>query len=244
VNQIRSAPDPTSVVTLNKLGRTTTRLNEINQRFVDASRDAKRPVLDIGCAMGVAALAALETGATVHANDVDDEHLRLVRENAPAASQDRLVTVPGRFPGDLHYQAAAFDVIHASNLLNFLTGQDIENGFAAIARWLAPGGLFLSISGSPYAGNVCGFIPAYEAAVAAGADWPGECEDLPSYSNDPTVSELPRFLHLLDPAVLARSARRAGLTVEQAAFFNRRGTPDYIRLDGRENVILVARKPA
>lgn len=242
MNQVHN--DPTSIVTLNRLGRTTTRLNEINARFVDAARDAKRPVLDIGCAMGVAALAALETGATVHANDVDEEHLRLVRENAPEASRDRLVIVPGRFPDDLHYQAAALDVIHASNLLNFLSGGEIERGFAAIAHWLAPGGLFLSMSGSPYAGNIRGFIPAYEAAVAAGAEWPGECDDLPSYSDDPTVSELPRFLHLLDPAVLERSARRAGLTVEQAGFFNRRGTPDYIRLDGRENVILVARKPA
>jgi SAM-dependent methyltransferase len=244
VTHNQTNPDSSSIVTLNRLGRTTTRLNEINERFVAASREAKRPVLDVGCAMGVAALAALKTGATVHANDVDREHLRCVRQDAPEASRDRLVTVPGRFPDDLDYGEAAFDVIHASNLLNFLTGSEIERGFAAIAHWLAPSGLFLSMSGSPYAANIRGFIPAYEARVADGVRWPGECDDLPSYSDDPTVSELPRFLHLLDPTVLERSARQAGLSVERAEFFNRRGTPGYIGLDGRENVILVARKPA
>ena len=58
-----------------------------------------------------------------------------------------------------------------------------------------------------------------------------------------TISELPRFLHLLDPDVLARAARAAGLEVEEAQFFHRAGTPDYIALDGRENVVFVARKP-
>ncbi len=241
---VHSDTDAASIVTLNGLGRTTTDLNEISERFVEISRTTQRPVLDIGCAMGVAALAALEAGAVVHANDVDSEHLRIVLENAPEALRDRLVPVAGRFPDDLSYEEAALDMIHASNLLNFLTGDEIEYAFSSIARWLAPGGVFLSMSGSPYASNIRGFIPVYEAGVAAGVRWPGECTDLQAYSDDPTVEELPRFLHLLDPDVLERSARAAGLVVEQAEYFNRRGTPSYIRLDGRENVVLVARKPA
>ncbi|WP_372425776.1 class I SAM-dependent methyltransferase [Salinarimonas chemoclinalis] len=235
--------DAASVPTLNRLGRTTTALTEINERFVEVARTATRPVLDIGCAMGVAALAALEAGAVVHANDVDPEHLRIVLERAPEAERDRLVIVAGRFPDALPYDPGTFDAIHASNLLNFLTGEEIERGFAAIASWLAPGGVFLSMSGSPYAGNIRGFVPAYEAAIAEGVRWPGECADLRAYSDDPTMSELPRFLHLLDPDVLVRSARAVGLVVEEARFFHRRGTPGYIRLDGRENVVLVARRP-
>lgn len=236
-------PDATSIVTLNQFGRTTTTLNEINELFIEEARRAQRPVLDIGCAMGVATLAALRSGAVVHANDIEPEHLRVVEENVPERLRSRLVAVAGRFPDDLSYDKGTFDAIHASNLLNFLTGEAIEHGFACIARWLAPGGVFLSMSGSPFAGNIRDFIPAYEAAVAAGARWPGECDDLHAYSDDPTVKELPRFLHLLDPTVLTRSAIATGLVVEQARFFDRRGTPSYIRLDGRENVLFVARKP-
>lgn len=237
------APDTASVVTLNRLGRTTNTLNEINEHFATVARTAQRPVLDIGCAMGVAALAALEVGAVVHANDLDPEHLRIVAERAPAAARERLVLVPGRFPDELAYDEGVFDAIHASNLLNFLTGPEIERGLTAIARWLAPKGMLLTISGSPYAGNIRGFVPAYEAAVAAGARWPGECLDLHAFSQDPSIAELPRFLHLLDPWVLARAAEGAGLVVEEATFIHRRGTPSYIRLDGRENVVLIARKP-
>lgn len=238
-----TAGEAASVVTLNRLGRTATVPNEINVRFAALAARAALPVLDIGCAMGVAALAALRAGARVYANDIDPAHLALVRQAVLPADADRLTTVAGRFPDGLSYPPATFAAIHACNLLNFLTGAEIDRGFAAIARWLAPGGVFLSMSGSPYAANIRGFIPVYAANVAAGMAWPGECADLQALSDDPTLKELPRFLHLLDPTVLSRSAAGAGLEVVEAHFFARRGTPDYIRLDGRENVVLVARKP-
>ncbi len=231
-----------SVVTLNKLGRTTTVLNEINQRFVEEARHANRPVLDLGCAMGVATLAALEVGATVYANDVDENHLKAIQESVSLSAKKRLHTISGWFPEDLDFEANSFDVIHASNLLNFLSGPEIDRGLQRIYEWLSPNGIFLSISGSPYAANIKGFIPEYEKAVALGETWPGECDNLKQYSSDPTISELPDRLHLLDPYVLSRSAKLAGMHVEESYLFNRRDTPKYIALDGRENVVLIARK--
>ncbi|WP_306029220.1 class I SAM-dependent methyltransferase [Stappia sp. MMSF_3263] len=232
-----------SLVTANRRGRTTTRLNEINARFAQLAGEARLPVLDLGCAFGVAAHAALAAGATVIANDIDPLHLEETARNAPPGTSDRLRLAPGAFPAGLDFDDGSLALVHASNLLNFLKGEEIDAGFASIFRWLAPGGRFLSMSGSPYSANIRGFIPAYEANVAAGLDWPGECHDLHARSDDPTIAELPDFLHLLDPAVLSRSAREAGLEVEEAQFFNRAGTPDYIALDGRENVVFVARKP-
>ncbi|KAA5801636.1 class I SAM-dependent methyltransferase [Alkalicaulis satelles] len=235
--------DEASIVTLNRRGRTSTILNEINAYFVDLASQASRPVLDIGCAMGVAALAALRSGAFVHANDIDPGHLRILQDAAPIELRDSLKLVCGRFPNELAYEENQFDAIHASNLLNFLTGHDIEAGMHCVARWLAPGGRFVSISGSPFAANIRGFIPHYKNSKAKGLRWPGECYNIHQYSNHPTLYELPDFLHLLDPSVLGRAARAAGLVVEKAAYIHRRHTPSYIRLDGRENVVLVARKP-
>ena len=236
-------PQAVSLVTANRRGRTTTRLNEINRRFAELAGRASRPVLDLGCAFGVATHAALEAGATVHANDIDPAHLEATARDAPAGTAQRLHLVPGGFPADLEFAPGSLSLVHASNLLNFLSGAEIETGLAKIAAWLEPGGRFLSISGSPYAANIRAFGAIYEANRAAGVPWPGECHDLPAISDDPTISELPRFLHLLDPDVLSRAARAAGLEVEEAQFFHRAGTPDYIALDGRENVVFVARKP-
>ena len=163
-----------SLVTVNRRGRTTTRLNEINVRFAQLAGEARLPVLDLGCAFGVAAHAALAAGATVIANDIDPFHLEETARNAPPGTSDRLRLAPGAFPAGLDFDDGSLALVHASNLLNFLKGEEIDAGFASVFRWLAPGGRFLSMSGSPYSANIRGFIPVYEANVAAGLDWPGE----------------------------------------------------------------------
>ena len=45
-------PQAVSLVTANRRGRTTTRLNEINLRFAELAGRASRPVLDLGCGVG------------------------------------------------------------------------------------------------------------------------------------------------------------------------------------------------
>ena len=238
-----SDTEKASVVTSNSLGRTTTLLNEVNKLFVSFSENAQLPVLDIGCAFGVAAHAALEKGATVIANDVDQIHLDHVESEVPEEHRDRLKTILGAFPSELEFDENSLSAVHASNLLNFLKGSDIELGAAKIYRWLAPGGKLFIISGTPYANNISGFIDEYESRKASGVYWPGECHELKKISNDATISELPDFLHLLDGEVLQRTFEGAGFLVEKAEMFHRLNTPDYINFDGRENVQLIARKP-
>lgn len=237
-----SGADAASIVTFNGLGRTSRILNEINQQFVALAGTAALPVLDIGCATGVVALAALEAGARVIANDVSADHLAAIAAAAAKPWHARLRLDQRRFPDQLDFPPGSLAHVHASNLLNFLTGDEIDRGFARIAVWLADGGTFLSMSGSPYARNVAPFIPEYEARRAGGEAWPGYCTEIHTLSDDPTLRELPAALHLLDPDVLTRSASAAGLSVIEARFFHRRGTPGYIAWDGRENVILIARK--
>lgn len=237
-----SPADAASIVTFNRLGRTSRILNEVNEQFVALAAGATLPVLDIGSATGVVALAALEAGARVIANDVSGDHLAALATAAPKPWRTRLALDRRRFPDRLDFAPGTLAHVHASNLLNFLTGDEIDCGFARIASWLADGGTFLSMSGSPYARNVALFIPEYEARQAAGEAWPGYCTTIHTLSDDPTLCELPPALHLLDPKVLARSASAAGLSVVEARFFHRRDTPGYIAWDGRENVILLARK--
>ncbi|MGA9580745.1 MAG: class I SAM-dependent methyltransferase [Allosphingosinicella sp.] len=238
----RAQGDAASLVTLNRLGRTSGILNEVNERFVALAARARQPVLDIGCATGVVALAALDAGATVVANDISPDHLEATRLAAPEEALSRLVLDSRRFPEELDFASGSLSHIHAANLLNFLTGSEIEKGLVRVADWLEEGGMFLSISGSPYARNVMPFIVEYERRRAEGDRWPGYCRRLHHLSDDPTLLELPAELHLLDPDVLARSATAVGLEVVEARFIHRRNTPSYIALDGQENAILIARK--
>jgi hypothetical protein len=150
--------------------------------------------------------------------------------------------MPGRFPDELDFPDASLCAIHAANLLNFLTGEEIERGVRKMYRWLCQGGMVFTISGTPYAGNIREFIPVYERRRDAGERWPGEAYDLQSYSSHPTVHELPAFLHLLDNHVLTRVFLESGFRIHKAEMFLRKKLPPYLAYDGRENVGLIANK--
>lgn len=240
--QALSPADHYSIPTPNQRGRTTAVLNEINEAFVAHAAHCRRPVLDLGCAYGIASLAALATGATVIANDIDEAMLRTLQTRCPPGDRPRLTVLRAAFPHGLDFPADSLDAVHASNLFNFLRGEDIDFGLAKLRRWLAPGGRLFLISGTPWAANVRRFIPVFEERQARDLRWPGECEPLHDYAEGPTAAELPDFLHLLDPQTLGRAVLEAGLEQELCECFHRRHTPGYIALDGRENLRLLARK--
>jgi polyketide synthase PksL len=229
-------------VTANLKGRTSTLPNEYSQLFIAACATITLPVLDIGAAFGVATLPALSQGATVIANDIDEAHLEHIARMCPPQHRDRLTLLKARFPDDIDLSPGSLGAVHASNLFNFLTPDELERGMVAIARWLAPGGRLFAISGTPYAKNVMRFIPEYERRRRAGERWPGYVTNLQQYAIDSTLDELPPDLHLLDDEVLGRVVSSAGLSLERIEMFERANLPSYIALDGRENVGVVAVK--
>ncbi len=238
-----SLADKFSFATPNRRGRTTSVLNEINEAFVAWAAHCSRPVLDIGCAFGIASLAALATGATVIANDIDESMLRALEDHAPQANRHRLKLICAAFPREFELPPASLDAAHDSNLLTFLCGKEIEAGLEKLHRWLAPVDRLFAISGTPWAANVRRFIPVFEERLARGVQWPGECDAVQEFADGPTAVELPSFLHLLDETTLGKALHRAGFEVELLECFHRRHTPTYISLDGRENVRFIARKP-
>jgi SAM-dependent methyltransferase len=236
--------DPATIVTLNRMGRATRDLTEYSREFVAFAPFARGPVLDIGSGFGAAALAALTAGAAVVANDVDDRHLRVIVEQATAAGVgQRLETLPGWFPGDLHIPRESLGAIHASQVLHFLSERELITGAALMFRWLKPGGKVFTVSGTPYVKTLEAFIPVYEERRRAGVPWPGAVQNVHEYSSHPTINELPDFMHFLDDETVARPFADAGFVIERVEMYNREGLPEYLRYDGRENVGLIARKP-
>ena len=233
-----------TVVTLNRMGRATRDLTEYSREFVAFAPLAPGPVLDIGAGFGVAALSAATAGASVIANDVDERHLRIIIEQASIAGVgERLVTRLGRFPTDLHIPSQSLGAIHASQVLHFLSGRDLMIGAALMFDWLQPGGKVFSITGTPYVKTLEQFIPVYEARKRAGVTWPGVIDNVHEYSSHPTIDELPDYVHFLDHKTVVRPFAAAGFVIERVEMYKRKGIPDYLKYDGRENVGLIARKP-
>jgi len=68
-------------------------------------------------------------------------------------------------------------------------------------------------------------------------------DPLRDYNHHWSASLNPSWLHVFDEEILAAAVRDAGFDVDSARLFSRDGLPDFCRLDGRENVALIATKP-
>jgi polyketide synthase PksL len=233
------------IPTRNQTGWASNQLNEVSELFVSYCREVTLPVLDIGAAFGIATLAALEAGtATVIANDLEPSHLAEIANAVPAAQASRLVLLPGRFPRHLRFAGDSLGAVHASNVLHFLTGPQMEQGLASIAYWLAPGGKLFIQASTPWQQPFREFVPVFQARRRAGVMWPGWLEDTREYSTHRKLGQIPASLHLLDDVTLRRACEAAGLEVEDAWLYRRRDLPASLFLDGRECCGLIARKPA
>lgn len=233
-----------SIKTHNKTGRTSQNPDEVSQAFIEFCATCQEgKVLDIGAALGVATLLALEKGVTVIANDIEQSHLENIARNCPKHLRSNLLLEKGRFPDDLDYPDNSLNAVLASQVLHFLKGEEIEKGAILIYKWLKPEGKVFVIAGTPYAKNIRSVIPIYKKRKKEGKKWPGEIEKIQDYANHSTVQELPSFFHALNDKVLKDAFERAGFIIEQCKIFARKDAPSYIKLDGRENVMLIAKKP-
>lgn len=232
------------VPTLNGTGFMFKVLDEYAVAWARQAASAEAPALDIGCAYGAATMAALEAGARVVACDMEERHLRILRSRVAVAWRKRLDCLVARLPG-AEFQNESFSAILCSRVLHFLRGEDIDAAVAAMAAWLRPGGRLYLVSDTPY-GIWRNFIPAFKAARKAGKRWPGMMSDPSRLLPTPGISRYlsqAQFMNLLDPELLARSCREAGLEIVRAGFINRRDFRGMAALDGRENAGVEARKP-
>lgn len=236
------SPEPNGFVkTLNNMGYMTSRLDAYSQAFVDFAPAAPGPALDIGAAYGIASLAALGNGARVIANDIEERHLEILRERAPARLRTRLTLMPGSFPDGVDFAPDSVGAVLICRVMHFFDGPAIERAAANVLRWLAPGGKVFAVGETPFIGTAKGFFPTYEARIKAGDPWPGIVENVGAH--DPKrASNLPSRMHLLDEGTLRRVFTQAGFIIEKLGMFARPEFPPDIQLDGRESVGLIARK--
>lgn len=232
------------IKTVNRMGHSIADLTDFSKSFIEFSGTCIAPVLDIGAAFGVASIPALEAGATVIANDMAQEHLTAIKERTPQKHQNRLQLRCAKIPYGLDFPAESLGAIHASQVLHFLTGSEIAQSFDNFYRWLVPGGKVFIIASSPYINILKAFLPEYEKKKQSGTPWPGEIENLSLHTTHAVVADNPPFFNFLDTDVLSQALIERGFKIEKSLLFDR-GTnlPDHIKLDGRENVGIIAQKP-
>lgn len=199
---------------------------QMTERFIAFAQSCERPVVDIGCAYGVAAIPA---GAI--AVDLEPSHLA-----ALPAQMDRVVA---RFPA-LSFRAGSLGAVHASNVLHFLTGEELEEGVQRMEEWLAPGGKVFVQASTPFQRPFVRFLPEFARRVEAGEHWPGWVADTRQITDFRRLHQYPAAIHLLDESVLRRLF--SGWEIEYCGYYRRHGLPASLYLDGRESVGLIARR--
>lgn len=238
-------PEPDSsglfVATLNKTGYMTTQLDIYSKEFVDYAAQTEQYVIEVGAAYGVATRAALERGAKIICNDLEQRHLDIIKQQITEEEKTRIKFVAGSFPYETNFPANSFGAVLICRVIHLFDGDTIEYSLRRIYDWLIPGGKLFIISDTPYLNNVKAFIPEYEDRVKRGEKWPGLITNAKQYIENVT-DNFPDLVHVLDETILTRILLQAGFKIEKLSTFGRPDYPADRRLDGRECVGAIAYK--
>lgn len=217
----------------------------IMDEFVLFSKNAKKPVLDIGAAYGVATIKAINEGSTVIACDIDKRHLDLLIARIPYLERNKLIPLVARFPNETNFKNKSIQAVLLSHVLSFLEGDEIDEGIRKISSWLDDGGKLFILNYTPYHTTLADFISTYEKNKLSGMKWPGYLKDKRLYKRYSTEQDnVPNRLNLLDIDILKRIADENGFHIDFLKYIGgvNQGVPEIYCLDGKEWVGMIATK--
>jgi predicted SAM-dependent methyltransferase len=233
--------EPGLIKTKNAMGIMTTELSPVGVKFVESARIAKKPVLDIGAAYGVATIPALKCGARVIACDISDQHLTILAKTAPKETLNRLTLDHSAFPLQTKYENNSLSSILISLVLHFLDGDLIEEGLKKCYNWLEFGGkLYITVM-TPNLSFYMKAWPEFNKNVELGKKWPGifKKEDI---APENFLDYLPPIIHLFDEKIISRALINAGFKIDYLDFFCYKNFPPEHRNNGKEFIGIVGVK--
>ena len=226
----------------NRCGWTSTIPNPITCKFIDFIKTRNElTVIDIGAGLGVASIPAMEAGAIVIVNDIEQQHLNHIAELARTKGLEKRCLLMNASLPNLP-DVSPLDAVHASNVLHFLTGNEIVQAAQWTHRTLKTGGKAFLQMQSPYCGQLHAFLPEYQSRKLAGIKWPGEITDSLHYATSEISHMMADFNHVLEAEIVTEVLREVGFSIEYADYYTRPGLPEVCRFDGRENLGIVAVK--
>ncbi len=218
-------------------------LSEISLAFIEFAKNAPGSALDIGAATGVATIPLLENGIKTIAFDLEKQHLDILYNSTPDPYKKNLHTMVGHYPMDINLEKKSVGAVLISQVLGFLSGDEIREGFKKLNVCMNHGAKVFIINYTPYMSITASFVPVYEKRRRTKEAWPGLVQNISKYCTDKELlHNLPNTLNLLDPMILTRELVNAGFSIENSYFLGGMDVPEKFRLDGREWVGAIASK--
>ncbi len=231
------------VMTLNGRGPSSTYIDDYAKQFIQYAAEQTGPVLELGAAYGFVTIEALKKGATVIANDIEPRHLQILYNQTPPGCRSRLTLLPGEFPSDLNLANQSLFGCYIARMLGYLEPSVLQLGFEKLYNGLKTNAKLFIVASPPYRALYKNIIPLYEQRIYANKQWPGYFTNLKGLVDGKYSVYVPDKLHFLDEKVLTRELERVGFIVEKTALFARKDLPLRALLDGREGVVVIAKKP-
>jgi SAM-dependent methyltransferase len=227
------------------------KMNPISKSFVEYAKTCHGTVLDIGSAYGIATIPILQnsTDVKVIACDISRKHLDELSNQARELDEkngtnllSRLTCLESKFPY-FNLEENSLDAVLASHIFPFLTGKEIEEGFAKLAKFLKPNGILYVTSYSIYNKVMKEYIDTYKSRKEKGDKWPGELEDASQHwdKDNPLTAILPKKLNHLEPCLVESILKENNFKIQYLDFISLTDEiPDDMKLDGREAMGLIA----
>ncbi|WP_338636535.1 class I SAM-dependent methyltransferase [Spirobacillus cienkowskii] len=229
------------IQTLNKTGYALSEvLDEISQNFIESSKSCTLPVLEIGAAFGVVSLECLKQGATVIANDIDENHLKILKNNANINS-NKLILMPCDFE-DIKLLDNSISSIFCARVIHFFDPDKLIRCLKLTYKLLENHGTAYFTAETPFLKNWNHLHLDFKKRIAQGDIFAGYVKTK-NYINSGEISDnLPEYMQFFDDYNLKIIFEKCGFIVEKSFLFARPYFPLEVQLDGRESVGIIARK--
>ena len=230
--------------TKNKMGFAFKGINDdITKNFIEFSKLAKSPVLEIGAAYGAVTLEALKNGATVIANDIDEKHLEEIYNNCDLNLKKNLILIQNDYD-NLNFLQDSLSAILCNRVIHFFDPEKTLRTIKKAYTWLEKGGKAFYTVETPYLKTFNmkkNLIKDFEERKKQGEQFPGFIKTK-DYGEDEISNILPEYLNLSDDEVLKNTFESCGFQIEKCYMFAREFYPDKARLDNRESAGIIATK--
>lgn len=247
--------------TLNKKGAVTAKFDYATKEFLKYAKGKK--VLEVGGAYGSVMLAALRQNKSTQyvLSDLDKRHLfiaakrlsKLINENIDkkvsedSTHQVNFICADITKAQDIS-KMGTFDAIFVGRVLHYLNPEQLKMTVQHLFLLLKPKGRVFIVAITPYVKRYESFIPEYEKRIREKVENPGFVNSLCPYINrDVTTAEQisniadePFFF--LDADVLRKIFEENGFHIIESKMKALSYESSSWKLDGRENVILIAEK--
>jgi len=251
-----SAPEPDPdgrVQTLNKKGAMSPTLDEISREFVNFASKPGMKVLEIGGCYGLVCVEALKAGAKDYTiNEMDSRHLKILALNVSDLGTNflsKIHLIPGEFPKAMLSTNTRYDAILIARVLHFMSPPEVIDTLSQAHRLLKPGGCVYAVMLTPYVKGFRSFIPEFEQRIKNNDLFPGYIPKLSVVADRSIVPE--KAIQNMDKPFLFFNTQTAQRIFTSSGFIVTKNIEiplayksDIWQLDGRENIGVIACKPA